>query len=250
MMVTNVQTAIIGIDCATVAARVGLAWGQHTVQGLVLKKAGVADSQEAMVELLATWVAGQPRVLIAFDAPLGWPEPLGRLLATHRAGEPLAEQPNRLFRRETDRFIKQRLGKLPLDVGADRIARTAHAALALLTALRQQTGEPIPVVWSAAYPDYAGAIEVYPAGTLSAAGIRSSGYKEPGKRIERQPIITWLATQMEGVTGHRLLAENADVLDAAICLVAGRDFLLGRAMAPTSLKLAKKEGWIWVRDKH
>lgn len=243
------QTAIIGIDCATLTAKVGLALATQTAQGLVLKQARVAGAEEEMLEQLAVWMSGRPRVLIALDAPLGWPEPLGRLLAAHLAGEPLGEQPNRLFRRETDRYIKQRLGKLPLDVGADRIARTAHAALALLAALRQRSGEPIPLVWSAAYTERVGAIEVYPAGTLSAAGVRSSGYKEPGKVAQREEIIAWLATQLEGATGQRLLAENADVLDAAICLVAGRDFLQGRAMAPPSLAQAKKEGWIWVRGK-
>ena len=245
-----VKTTIIGIDCATAAARVGLAWGLLTERGLVLKQAGIAGGEGAMVEQLAAWMAGQERVLIAFDAPLGWPESLGRLLAAHRAGESLAEQPNQMFRRETDRFIKQRLGKLPLDVGADRIARTAHAALTLLASLRQRTGEAIPLVWNAGFTARAGAIEVYPAGTLSAAGVRSSGYKEPQKVAERQEIIAWLATRMEGVPGQRLLVENADVLDAAICLVAGRDFLEGRAMAPLSPARVEKEGWIWVRDKH
>lgn len=243
------QTAIIGIDCATLTAKVGLALATQTAQGLVLEQARVAGAEEEMLEQLAAWMSGRQRVLIALDAPLGWPEPLGRLLAEHRAGEPLGEQPNRLFRRETDRFIKQRLGKLPLDVGADRIARTAHAALALLAALRQRSGEPIPLVWREAYTERVGAIEVYPAGTLSAAGVCSSGYKEPAKVAQREEIIAWLESQMAGVTGQRLLAENADVLDAAICLVAGRDFLQGRAMAPPSPAQAKKEGWIWVRGK-
>lgn len=146
-----------------------------------------------MVEQLAAWMAGQKRVLVELDAPLGWPEPLGRLLSSHSAGGSLGEQPNRLFRRETDRYVKQHLGKLPLDVGADRIARTAHAALALLNELRQRTGESIPLVWNEDYPERIGAIEVYPAGTLSAAGVRCSGYKEPAKVAERKEIIAWLA---------------------------------------------------------
>ena len=40
-----------------------------------------------------------------------------------------------LFRRETDREIKRRLGRQPLDVGADRIARTGHRALEILSKL-------------------------------------------------------------------------------------------------------------------
>ncbi len=243
------QTAIIGIDCATVPARVGLAYARCSEKGLTLKQVAVAASQEAMIDQLSSWLEGQRRVLIAFDAPLGWPEPLGRLLVAHRAGEPLEAQPNQLFRRETDRFVRERLGKLPLDVGADRIARTAHAALTLLKALRERSGEPIPLVWNPDYPERVGAIEVYPAGTLSASGVRSTGYKEPGKVAERQVIINWLTTEMSGGNANRLPAQNADVLDASICLVAGKDFLLGKALPPFSAMLAKKEGWIWVRGK-
>lgn len=244
------EVAIIGIDCATVAARVGLAFGMFTTQQLVLKDARVAGSQEAMLDQLVDWMDEQHKTLIALDAPLGWPEPLGRLLAEHEAGEPLKEEANRLFRRQTDRFVKEKLGKLPLDVGADRIARTAQIALAILASLRARTGELIPLLWDTEFAVRTGAIEVYPAGTLSAAGIRSTGYKEREKNVERREIAAWLATEMAGVGEQHLLIENADVLDAAICLVAGKDFLLGRAMAPTSPRLAKKEGWIWVREKH
>jgi len=40
---------------------------------------------------------------------------------------------------------------------------------------------------------------------------------------------------------------NADVLDAAVCVLAAGDFLLGRAMAPENRSQAEREGWIWVR---
>jgi len=243
------RTHIIGIDCATVPAKVGLALGVLEKQRLVLEEAAVAGDEQGMLERLGGWMAGRGPVLLALDAPLGWPEPLGRLLAAHRAGEVLDEQPNHLFRRHTDAFIKQRLGKLPLDVGADHIARTAQAALALLGKLRERSGEPIPLAWQVVYPARVAVLEVYPAGTLSAAGVRSSGYKEPGKTAERREIITWLATQMAGVGEQPLLADNADVLDAAICLVAGSDFLSGRVMQPPPGTPVEKEGWIWVRDR-
>jgi len=44
----------------------------------------------------------------------------------------------------TDDEIFARLEKRPLDVGADRIARTVHAALALLEELGRLPGQPIP----------------------------------------------------------------------------------------------------------
>jgi len=45
------------------------------------------------------------------------------------------------------------------------------------------------------------------------------------------------------------LEGKTDVLDAAVCVQAGCDFLRGRAIAPTDLALAKKEGWIWVAPR-
>src|SRR5437016_7332440 len=49
-----------------------------------------------------------------------------------------------MFRRVTDDVIYERLGKRPLDVGADRIARTAHAALRFLEELRGFLGSTSP----------------------------------------------------------------------------------------------------------
>jgi len=49
----------------------------------------------------------------------------------------LIETPsNAMFRRTTDLFIQTTLKKTPLDVGADRIARTAYATVAVLGNLR------------------------------------------------------------------------------------------------------------------
>jgi len=45
-----------------------------------------------------------------------------------------------------------------------------------------------------------------------------------------------------------LLLDNPDVLDAVVCVLAGRDFLCGNARPPEHMDLALKEGWIWVRD--
>src|SRR5207253_1199225 len=129
------------------------------------------------------------RVLLAFDAPLGWPQPLGRALAEHRAGHPLSLPAHQLFRRATDRFVKARIGKQSLDVGADRIARTAHSALKLLADVRQKTGLPIPMAWEPSYSERVAAIEVYPAATLIAHGIPDTGYKKKDKIAERKAIM-------------------------------------------------------------
>ena len=63
-------------------------------------------------------------------------------------------------------FIQQKLKKTPLDVGADRIARTAYAALHLLGSVRVQLHLSIPLAWAPTDISVVAAIEVYPAATL------------------------------------------------------------------------------------
>jgi hypothetical protein len=43
------------------------------------------------------------------------------------------------------------------------------------------------------------------------------------------------------------LLKSSDALDAAVCCLAGADFLKGLALEPENLEFAKKEGWIWVK---
>jgi predicted RNase H-like nuclease len=198
---------------------------------------------------IAQWIQGTGRVLLAVDAPLGWPVPFGDLLARHRAGEALSISANELFRRLTDREVKRALGKQPLDVGADRIARTGHAALAILEELRGLTGAPIPLAWRPDFGETIAAIETYPAGTLEARGLPSSGYKRDDQRPVRRAILAGLRGHLELDTIAGDLLADADQLDAAVCVLAGVDFLQGRATPPRDLERARKEGWIWVRPR-
>jgi hypothetical protein len=186
-------------------------------------------------------------VLVAIDAPLGWPGELGQSLALHKAGGPIDRAANSMFRRETDRFIRRRIGKQSLDVGADRIARTAFAALAILNECRRRTGLGIPLAWS---PNFDGvtAIEVYPAATLRAHAIPDRGYKAKGGTTERSGILRRLAAHCQISVGSEDLMSKVDVLDAAICVLAGIDFIDGHSMPPLEPDLAIQEGWIWARD--
>src|SRR5204862_1418897 len=90
------------------------------------------DYARALVEKKDQAARRSTSAVLAIDAPLGWPVALARTLFTHRAGERLSSPANDMFRCTTDSFIQRELSKTPLDVGADRIARTAHAALRFL----------------------------------------------------------------------------------------------------------------------
>jgi len=44
-----------------------------------------------------------------------------------------------------------------------------------------------------------------------------------------------------------LMEGNGDALDAALCVLAGVDFLRGEVLEPIEIPVVKREGWIWVR---
>jgi hypothetical protein len=153
-----------------------------------------------------------------------------------------------LFSRHTDRYVWEILGKKPMEVGADRIARTAHAALELLHNIRTETGYQIPLAFSPKMNELVEVIEVYPGATLAARGLKSSGYKPAVKQAVRKKLIEELNAPIRFDTPKINLMKNAHIFDAMICILAGLDFLQNRCFEPDNIDLALKEGWIWVMN--
>ncbi|TQE98739.1 MAG: DUF429 domain-containing protein [Spiribacter salinus] len=152
-----------------------------------------------------------------------------------------------LFRRATDRFIRERIGKQSLDVGADRIARTAHAALEMLQQLRERLDETIPLAWEPALEGVQ-AIEVYPAATLAAHGISGSGYKAKTGQQARERMLSAVRKRLSIDAVIPDIGRSSDGIDAVLCALAAQDFLTGLALPPERAVSPKTEGWIWVRD--
>lgn len=240
------ETRIIGVDCATKQKKIGLALGEIVDGKVHVNEATLCSENCTALMKLTEWIGHDRsrRTLIAMDAPLGWPQPFGAQLSTHVAGGPIPVNADVFFRRVTDRFVRKQLGKTPLDVGADRIARTAHSALSLLSDLREELDLAIPLAWNAQW-DGAAAIEVYPAATLESHGLSASGYKENSYVSERKSICQGLQSYMHLPDDCAELIKSADVLDAAVCVLAAGEFLIGNVHQPINLDLAKKEGWIW-----
>ena len=122
---------VVGVDCATRPKKVGLATAEVSDKGTRVIEARLGTTYEEILNFISQSVGGSKRALLALDSPLGWPIGLGASLAEHRAGGVLAMEANSLFRRETDAYVKRVIGKRPLDVGAERIARTARWSLGL-----------------------------------------------------------------------------------------------------------------------
>jgi predicted nuclease with RNAse H fold len=216
---------------------------------LELKRVTLGTAGESAAATIAGWIGGTPNYVIALDAPLGWPAALGDALFSHRAGETIDAEAEHLFRRETDRFVYAELGKLPLEVGADRIARTARAALDLLRELREITRAALPLAWEPGKSS--GVIEVYPAATLLSRGISPRSYKGDSSscRSARGAIFERLRPELRTSVSSELLTDDDDLLDALVCAVAAADFAHGEALSPRDRARAEREGWIWFRGR-
>ena len=239
---------IIGMDCATEAQKVGLSMGIYDNHSISLIETKLGSDGRSVVEIIANWIKYDEKVVFAIDAPLGWPEDLGTSLYHHSAGQALSVEANLLFRRATDRFIKKTLGKQPLDVGADRIARTAYAAVKIIDELRKFLKCNIEMAWNPNNINGVSVIEVYPAATLQCYGIRNGSYKDKAQRSERKEILNGLLQVMNIRCDSKAMIQSADVLDGAVCLLAAKDFLDGKVYFPDDIEKAKKEGWIWIKN--
>lgn len=241
------MTWILGVDCSTTAEKCGLVLGKLLVEPSQVRveilKSMTATNKYAPYQVALDWLEGKSDVLLALDAPLGWPSAFGKALSEHEAGQALHHSPPDFFFRETDRDIKKRLQKSPLAVGADWIARTAKWALDFLDELRTQTEKAIPLAWNHHnYKNEWRAIEVYPAATRRAH-----------RALDKAGNLDGLGNYIDLISIPIPQNLSVDERDAIVCALAGANFLRGYAMAPNlNQELnARKEGWIWVQNhKH
>jgi predicted RNase H-like nuclease len=228
---------IIGIDCAVAQDKkeIGLALAYYNGREISVQKGCNCNNKEA-INKIVEWVSENKQpVLLALDAPLGWPSPLGEELINHLAGRPINTSAGNMFSRLTDQIVREQIGKRPLEVGANLIARTAHSTLTMLQILRNKLGINIRLVWDRDEIKEVCAIEVYPSATLIALRI--------SKDLEQIKLLDYIRLAMPNIQ-----IINQHVLDAVICILGVYDFLRGYCIEPVDIERAKKEGWIWVRN--
>jgi len=239
---------IIGIDYSTAFRKTGLALGSFENNQVTINEVKLGSNNEPPIEIVLKWLhKGQP-TLLAVDAPLGWPSALGQSLSNHSAGTPVKARDDCLFSRLTDHIVEDKIGKKPLEVGANLIARTAYSALKLLQELRDKTGLEIPLAWQPGKIREVNVIEVYPAATLKARGIGAVSYKDKDAEGKRLNILRQLDLYVKKSESQKNLENSPDAFDAVICVVAASDFLLERCIPVSDIEKARKEGWIWVQQ--
>ena len=256
---------VVGIDCSAAkdGKKVGLAWSRDSTS-VQISSVGTAKGVSGTVEWIQENFGRSEPVLFALDAPLGWPSSLGPALSRHNAGSPFDQDSETLFSRCTDRYVYKEIfqdkGLRPFAVGADKIAKTAHFALDLLRKLREEFGKDIPLVSDGnpigeSIDDVWGAVEVYPRATLETLGVRSDGYKtgENAKPNREEVVRSLSSNDHVGLTVEmkNRMVESDDVLDAVVCVMAGRHFLDNECLSPLTehTDKARKEGWIWVKRR-
>jgi predicted RNase H-like nuclease len=244
--VSTTDLQILGIDAAVDPRNVGMAVAVMAPDGSWQMTAVETGRRDAELSHQAAGLIdpGRP-LLVAVDAPLGWPSILSASLAQHRAGQALEQTSDQLFTRQTDRHVRGRVGLKPLDVGADRIARTARAALALIERLRERTQNPLPLLMEPGEAAQGGLIEVYPAATLTQHGLPSKGYKKPAARELRETILEGFKQRLNPSVHKAPCLASDHCLDAALCVLTAIDFLAGACHPPQDKHLARSEGWIW-----
>lgn len=285
---------IIGIDCAAQPSNCGLACGHAEGPpssrplriSRIKRGRGKGDFREVAATIrswLETELADEGSVLLALDAPLGWPANMKESLSGHQAGQPLVANGrlvsgNDLFRRHADRFIAACGLGTPLDIGADRIARAARSALELLSELVAGDGAPrvIPLAWSPCdlEPGRVRAIEVYPKLTLRKLwGSEPPSYKRKSAvaKQNRIEIVNRLNEGLEIETDwprpkNRDDDYDDDCIDAVLCVLEGFHFVSRCAVGPAHHRgadwaglgpayagrppeeIARQEGWIWFHE--
>ena len=241
---------IFGIDCAAQEKNVGLAAGRFDGKKVRFTDLRSESPRRSVCARILDGLSGASRALLAMDAPLGWPQSMGDELASHVAGRPIRTPPNDLFRRLTDHATRSSISKVPMDVGADRIARAAHAALRLIGEVEAGLGRRIPLAWAPPVGPGVWAIEVYPGGFLKANGVAAFGYKEPDAQGMRRAMLERLRVfyPLEEPEGQDCTVDQ-HLFDAALCVLSATDFLTGRSAPPGKAQRARavKEGWIWTR---
>lgn len=253
---------VIGIDFSAALENTGMAMALVDEQSSAIEICDVctASKRNPPVEIAVDWIRSfgdDSHVLIAIDAPLGWPDAMRcEKFVRHAAGERMDVCADKLFMRATDRQIRSRLNKTPLSVGADKIARTAHSALNFLSELSGKMNlDSLPLAWSPSdvQRSAVSVIEVYPAATLLAHNVSTDNYKSKNRKIRGIACRRIIESLSESALTLRVsidsVARNDDTVDAVVCVLAGVDFLAGNSEEPECnlLEQAKRESWIWAK---
>ncbi len=92
------MTKIIGIDFSTDPKKTGISTGLFQERKVTIDSVITGKQTGDIVKYVADFISrGDDPALIAIDAPLGWPEGMGKALTGHQAGKVLPGIRNTFF---------------------------------------------------------------------------------------------------------------------------------------------------------
>lgn len=239
----------LGIDLASQpadTAAVGVDWSRPGEPGVV----ALSESEPGPLddEALLRLIDDRQWARIGIDVPLGWPLGMVELLDRWHAGEPIAApvdlraDGSPLLHRGTDRAVHRRIGKWPMAVGAEKLARVALRAFDLLSLSSREIDRSGLA---------GGVIETYPK-ALVACWLGTSGDGTKGSAEHRAAVLDMieraLALRLESADRERIIGSGKrdHHFDALLCALAARAAAIGLTEPPGARELvaARLEGWI------
>lgn len=234
----------LGIDLASQpysTAMCTLRWSKGRAEVVQVVR-GVDDS--SIVEQAAGVAA------TGIDAPFGWPDAFVRRMASHhdvmarhpRRNEEWTDEARDLLRfRETDRQVRDVLGRWPLSVSSDQIALPALRCIGILERLGVEDRSGDGRVF-----------EVYPAVALHRWGLPSSGYKiSRGRGLVDGTLDALLAAapwlELDEDDRDAVIGCH-DCFDALVAALTARVASLGLfdSVPGEHVATAAREGWIVI----
>lgn len=104
---------ILGIDAAVDPRNTGLAIARFAGRRWRIDSLETGRKETPIAEQVLPLLNPSSPVLVAIDAPMGWPMAFLRNVSVHQAGEKLDSDSRLLFARETDRVVHRETGLTP-----------------------------------------------------------------------------------------------------------------------------------------
>ena len=232
----------VGVDLAAEPKKTAIAVIEWIGSTAAVRHLQLGITDPEIVELS---VAAQ---MVGIDCPFGWPVEFVEFVAAHSRGEVAprdvigSDWRRRLAYRDTDRFVREQVGRWPLSVSTDRLGMTAMHCAELLAAFEARDNVVVDRAGDGRF------VEVYPGAALRVWGVSTAGYKtEPPARAAAtanlQTVTPWLGLQQEQLD---LMSTSDDAFDAVVAALIARAHAQGAThpIPDHSRERAATEGWM------
>jgi predicted RNase H-like nuclease len=164
---------IIGFDCAAQMDKVGITYSEFTADKWKIEKILPKANYDKFLKKIEYFKEREEEVLLCFDTPLGYPQKMVAYLNKLTAGKAdlgnefnYDDHSREYFRRRTDILVKNELGITPLEIGADKLARSTLRTFEIINRINEILNGELSLAWDNKNLSQYSMIEVYPKATL------------------------------------------------------------------------------------